>query len=101
MKSISFSPNWGDSNALRLASPLPDLDVPVPGIDEIVGWSQREGGLEVLEENMRRHKMGSGRLQMVPRSPVLRPRSARGLLARLRAHAHVRYRVSNICDVIP
>ena len=28
-----------------------------PGIGEIVGGSQREERLEVLEENMRRHKM--------------------------------------------
>jgi asparaginyl-tRNA synthetase len=33
------------------------MDVLVPGIGEIVGGSQREERLEVLEENMRRHKM--------------------------------------------
>jgi len=37
--------------------PSPGLDSLVRGIDEIVGWSQREERLEVLEENMRRHKM--------------------------------------------
>src|SRR6266850_4390754 len=33
------------------------MDVLVPGIGEIVGGSQREERREVLEENMRRHKM--------------------------------------------
>jgi asparaginyl-tRNA synthetase len=33
------------------------MDVLVPGIGEVVGGSQREERLEVLEENMRRHKM--------------------------------------------
>src|SRR5882724_11043828 len=33
------------------------MDVLVPGIREIVGASQREERLEVLEENMRRHQM--------------------------------------------
>ena len=33
------------------------MDVLVPGIGEIVGGSQREERLDVLEANMRRHKM--------------------------------------------
>jgi asparaginyl-tRNA synthetase len=33
------------------------MDVLVPGIGEIVGGSQREERLEVLEENLRRHKL--------------------------------------------
>src|SRR5437762_1361534 len=33
------------------------MDVLVPGIGEIVGGSQREERLDVLEENMRRHQM--------------------------------------------
>jgi asparaginyl-tRNA synthetase len=36
------------------------MDLLVPGIGEIVGGSQREERLDVLEENMRRHKMDPG-----------------------------------------
>jgi asparaginyl-tRNA synthetase len=36
------------------------MDLLVPGIGEIVGGSQREERLEVLEQNMRRHKMDPG-----------------------------------------
>jgi asparaginyl-tRNA synthetase len=36
------------------------MDLLVPGIGEIVGGSQREERLEVLEQNMRRHGMDPG-----------------------------------------
>jgi len=36
------------------------MDLLVPGIGEIVGGSQREERLEVLEQNMRRHRMDPG-----------------------------------------
>ena len=36
------------------------MDLLVPGIGEIVGGSQREERLDVLEENMRRHNMDPG-----------------------------------------
>lgn len=36
------------------------MDLLVPGIGEIVGGSQREERLEVLEQNMHRHKMDPG-----------------------------------------
>src|SRR6266508_3186099 len=39
------------------------MDLLVPGIGEIVGGSQREERLEILEENMRRHKMDPGDYQ--------------------------------------
>ena len=68
------------------------MDLLVPGIGEIVGGSQREERLEVLEENMRRHKMDPADykwyldLRRYGTVPAFRLRS------RLRTHAHVRDR---------
>jgi hypothetical protein len=68
------------------------MDLLVPGIGEIVGGSQREERLDVLEENMHRHNMDPAdykwyldlrRYGTVPHS-WFRPR--------LRANANVRYR---------
>ena len=68
------------------------MDLLVPGIGEIVGGSQREERLEVLEENMRRHRHGSRRLQMVSRSSALRHGPTLRFRPRFRADAHVHHR---------
>src|ERR1700736_588459 len=47
-----FYMRWNDDGKTVSA-----MDLLVPGIGEIVGGSQREERLEVLEQNMRRHKM--------------------------------------------
>ena len=93
--------NWGDSNALRPASPSPDLDILVRSIDEIVGWSQREERLEVLEENMRRHKMDPADYKWyfhLRRCGTVPPA---GFWLGFERMLMFVYRVSNIRDVIP
>jgi asparaginyl-tRNA synthetase len=63
------------------------MDVLVPGIGEIVGGSQREERFEVLEENMRRHKMDPADYKWY--LDLRRYGAARRLRPGLRTHAHV------------
>ena len=69
------------------------MDVLVPGIGEIVGGSQREERLDVLDARTSRRtgsipKPTAGMLDL----RTLRHRPPRRLRPRLRAHAHVRHR---------
>ncbi len=68
------------------------MDLLVPGIGEIVGGSQREERLEVLEENMRRHNMDPAdyKWYLDLRRYGTVPHSGFGL--GLRAHADVHHR---------
>ena len=68
------------------------MDVLAPGIGEIIGGSQREERLDVLDARMTRARHRQGALRLVPRSAPLRHRAARGLRPRLRAHARLRHR---------
>ena len=70
------------------------MDLLVPGIGEIVGGSQREERLEMLEENMRAAQHGPRRLQMVSRSSALRHGATLRLRPRLRTDADVHHRRS-------
>ena len=67
------------------------MDLLVPGIGEIVGGSQREERLEVLEENMRRHKMDPAVTSGISICAVTAPCRIPAW-ARLRTDAHVRHR---------
>ena len=68
------------------------MDVLVPGIGEIIGGSQREERLDVLEASMRPARARSEGLRLVPRPAPLGNRAARRLRPGLRADADVRHR---------
>ena len=66
------------------------MDVLAPGIGEIIGGSQREERLDVLDARMTERGNRPGALRLVPRPAPLRHRAARRLRPRLRAHARLR-----------
>ena len=68
------------------------MDVLAPGIGEIIGGSQREERLDVLDRRHRRDGPRQANLLVVPRPAPLRHRAARRLRPRLRARAQVRDR---------
>ena len=68
------------------------MDVLAPGIGEIIGGSQREERLDVLDARMAERGNRQGALRLVPRPAPLRHRAARRLRPRLRAHARLRHR---------
>ena len=68
------------------------MDVLVPKVGEIIGGSQREERLDVLEERMKRAGPRSGGLLVVSRPAPLRHRAARRLRAGAGAGAAVHHR---------
>ncbi len=68
------------------------MDVLAPGIGEIVGGSQREERLDVLDAAHGRARHRPRALRLVPRSAPLRHRAACRVRPRLRAHARLRHR---------
>ena len=68
------------------------MDVLVPKVGEIIGGSQREERLDVLEARMRRTGPRSGGLLVVSRPAALRHRAARRLRPGAGAGAAVRHR---------
>ena len=68
------------------------MDVLAPGIGEIIGGSQREERLEVLDAHMAERAHRPGALRLVPRSAPLRHGAACRLWPRLRAHPGLRHR---------
>ncbi len=68
------------------------MDVLAPGIGEIIGGSQREERLEVLDRNMAERGIDREHLRLVPRPAPLRHGAARRLRPRLRAHPRLRHR---------
>ena len=66
------------------------MDVLAPGIGEIIGGSQREERLDVLDRRHRRDAPGQEGVLVVPRPAPLRHGPARGLRPGLRADDHVR-----------
>ena len=67
-------------------------DCLVPGIGEIIGGSQREERLDVLEARIAGAGHGTGRLQVLLRPAPLRRLPPRRLRPGLRAHGHVPHR---------
>ena len=68
------------------------MDVLAPGIGEIIGGSQREERLDVLDRAHGPVRPGSGALRLVSRFPPLRHGAARGLRPGLRAPGGLRLR---------
>ena len=68
------------------------MDVLAPGIGEIIGGSQREERLDVLDARMDELGLDQAALRLVPRPAPLRHRAARRLRPRLRAHRRLRDR---------
>ena len=66
------------------------MDVLAPGIGEIIGGSQREERLDVLDARIAEMGLDPKRLLVVSRPAPLRHGAARGLRPRLRAHDPVR-----------
>ncbi len=79
------------------------MDVLAPGIGEIIGGSQREERLDVLDARMTALSTRQGALQLVPRFAALRHRAACGLRPGLRAHARLCHRACQCtrCDPVP
>ena len=68
------------------------MDVLAPGIGEIIGGSQREERLDVLDARMAEMRPRPDALRVVPRPAPLRHGAARRLRPRLRAHGRLRHR---------
>ena len=68
------------------------MDVLAPGIGEIIGGSQREERLDVLDRRLAELNLDPKALLVVPRPAPLRHRAARRLRPRPRAHDHLRDR---------
>ena len=68
------------------------MDVLVPGIGEIIGGSQREERLDVLDARIDEMRPRSAGLLVVPRPAALRHRAARRLRPRVRAGDRLRHR---------
>ena len=58
------------------------MDVLVPGVGEIIGGSQREERLDVLEQRMREQGLNPEALRVVSRSAAIRHGAARRLRPR-------------------
>ena len=68
------------------------MDVLAPGIGEIIGGSQREERLDVLDRRIDEMGLDKQDLLVVPRPAALRHRAARRLRPRLRARDQLRDR---------
>ena len=68
------------------------MDVLVPGVGEIIGGSQREERLDVLEARMAEQGLNTGRLLVVPRPAPLRHRAALRLRPGPGANGPIRHR---------